>query len=558
MDRQTIDYYNQNAEVLYHTYQSVQEGGVQNYFQEAFPDAKSKILDIGSGSGRDLKKLLELGYDAYGIDGSEELIRQAKEKNPILLDRIVHSYFPLKENIFSNKFDGILFAAILMHIPRESLFDSVYSLKALLKEGGKVLLSIPEVYHLPINDDRDENGRLFLLHEIDYLELLFERVGFRSLRKWKNEDSLGRSGTSWVTILFELEHKETLRPLDKIEGILNRDKKQATYKLALFRSLCEISKTAFHSVKWDRNGKVQIPINLVVDKWIKYYWKLIEASSEGIVIPQNNSEATGGKSIVFKTQLKGLIDSYRMNGGYHQFMKNYLNPNPNNELVQDLYKTIKKAIINGPVTYSGLSSESGRIFEFNKSNETILMPSELWKEINLMSHWLEDAIILRWAELSSQFSGVNRLKIGNIIEYLIFDDLSERDTRDARTIFDGLITKNCVWTDKTLTDYDVDHILPFSLWNNNNLWNLMPSHPSVNRKKSDKLPTSDLLKKRKDAIIHYWEILYDFSSDRFEQEANLLIGKNLFPENWKNGLFGSLVESVEITAIQRGVERWEV
>ena len=204
MDPQTINYYNQNAEVLYHKYLSVKDGGVQNYFKEAFPEANSKILDIGSGSGRDLKKLLELGYDAYGIDGSEELIRQAKEKNPILIDRIVHSYFPLKENIFSNKFDGILLAAILMHIPRESLFDAVYSLKSLLKEGGKVLLSIPEVYHLPINDDRDENGRLFLMHEFEYLELLFERVGFRSLRKWKNEDSLGRSGTSWLTVLFEL------------------------------------------------------------------------------------------------------------------------------------------------------------------------------------------------------------------------------------------------------------------------------------------------------------------------------------------------------------------
>ena len=45
----------------------------------------------------------------------------------------------------------------------------------------------------------------------------------------------------WFTLLLELRSGGSVRAVDQIEGILNRDRKVATYKFALFRALAEIA-----------------------------------------------------------------------------------------------------------------------------------------------------------------------------------------------------------------------------------------------------------------------------------------------------------------------------
>ena len=60
-----------------------------------------------------------------------------------------------------------------------------------------------------------------------------------------------------------------------------------------------------------------------------------------------------------------------------------------------------------------------------------------------------------------------------------------RSSNDVRQCFDTLATNQqmqCVWSAKTLKKYDIDHSMPFSLWPNNDLWNLVPSDSKVNNK----------------------------------------------------------------------------
>lgn len=71
-------------------------------------------------------------------------------------------------------------------------------------------------------------------------------------------DSLGRPGYDWLVLEMRLEEGE-MRPLHLVESILSRDKKDATYKLALFRALAEIAQKQHHPA--DR--KVENPTNLL-------------------------------------------------------------------------------------------------------------------------------------------------------------------------------------------------------------------------------------------------------------------------------------------------------
>lgn len=319
MDQRTLEYYNKNAFNIFNEYIK-SENGISNFFATAFP-VRAKILDIGAGSGRDMQCLLDRGYDVYGIEPSPKLRQLAINKYPALEGRLYDGSIPELDDSFSEQFDGALCSAVLMHIPKELLFDTAYSIKRVLKHRGNLLISIPGQGPNTDSNHRDEHGRLFNDYNPEYLQLLFERIGFQLTGKWETADSLGRRERTWVTLLFNLSNKSNLKPLDKIEGILNRDKKDATYKLALFRALCDISMINYNKVIWEKSGMVRVPVDLVAEKWIFYYWPLIESS---VFIPQKYGEVEGGRiKIAFREQLQKLINEYKKRGGLNSFTLDY-------------------------------------------------------------------------------------------------------------------------------------------------------------------------------------------------------------------------------------------
>ena len=60
-------------------------------------------------------------------------------------------------------------------------------------------------------------------------------------------------------MLLAKEEGTSNRPLDTVEGVLNRDKKDATYKIALFRALAEIAQTNYNIVHYRDGSKWTYP-----------------------------------------------------------------------------------------------------------------------------------------------------------------------------------------------------------------------------------------------------------------------------------------------------------
>ena len=134
----------------------------------------------------------------------------------------------------------VLCWAVLMHLPEEFLFDEVFNLRRILKPGGRLLISTP--LDGPTTDPethREPDGRLFNGVTPENFHFLLEKVGFHRINRWDEEASLGRTGRRCATQLFVLESRGS-RSLDQIEAILNRDKKDATYKPAVLRALAEL------------------------------------------------------------------------------------------------------------------------------------------------------------------------------------------------------------------------------------------------------------------------------------------------------------------------------
>ena len=62
-------------------------GNIHSLLLNTFP-SKSYLLEIGCGSGRDAGFMYQNGYDVLAIDGSGEMITEAKQCHPELVDRL--------------------------------------------------------------------------------------------------------------------------------------------------------------------------------------------------------------------------------------------------------------------------------------------------------------------------------------------------------------------------------------------------------------------------------------------------------------------------------------
>lgn len=557
MDSQTLRYYDSHADEVALRYEAAAPG-ISSLFPFVF-ERGERVLEIGAGSGRDAARLLELGVEVEAVEPSAELRRHAVAAHLELQGKLSGGFLPggLPSEI-QPKYDGILLSAVIMHIPDGELFDTAFELRERIKKGGKLLVSMPiERGDVRPGAQRDDSGRLMIIRSVGQVRLLFERLGFELENEWKSADSEAR-GFLWATLFFRSSGVST-RAIDRVESIINADRKVATYKLALIRALCDIAMTSWAAARWEPNGSVSIPLLEVSEKWQQYYWPLLEGDE---VIPQINAEVEGGKPIAFRKKLSGLIRYYRPQGGLTAFVRMRTEGNLSETAAQlstDAIRVIGSTIVKGPVKYAG-GARGEPEFSFDESAKRILVRADVWRELSLMGHWIRDAVILRWAEMTS------RLSKGNIPPGIVIDKLLQsaepfRADPTVRSFYEErqkrLPRLECVWTSRPLkSSFDVDHAIPFTFWQASPAWNLFPAARIVNNAKRDKLPATDLVRRREEAIVSCWRMLAAELPVRFARDAAALLGGNP-GKNWEKPLMSGFIEAIEYTASVRGAERWK-
>lgn len=364
MDLRTSTHYNENAVEIAARYEYV-PSPVAGYFALAFAPG-ARVLDVGAGSGRDMAALLHHGFEPFGVEPCAGFREAALAAHPELSSRLADGALPSLGEPFGGGFDGVLCSAVLMHVPEADLFDAVFALRRVLKPHGRLLMSLPAARADLGPDDRDVHGRLFKPYTAGYIQLLFERLGFQLIGSWETDDALQRAGTRWTTLLFELRAGGPLRAVDQIEGILNRDRKVATYKLALFRALAEIAIQEPRSAQWRTTGEVAVPIARIAERWLVYFWPIFASQR---FVPQSQSEGVGvAKPLVFRASMLALMQGFA-GQGEHGGLSAWHSAWTTGELPADVVqlqtaaaRQIADAIRHGPVAFSGGSLETGAVF----------------------------------------------------------------------------------------------------------------------------------------------------------------------------------------------------
>lgn len=126
-------------------------GEEMDRFEKLLPEGK--VLEIGSGGGRDAKELIAKGYDYTGTDISQGLLEEAKKANPgakFLQQSVYDLDFP------KNTFDGFWASAVLLHIPKGRIDEALGRLHSVIRNNGVGFISIKQGEGQKIEEDEPD------------------------------------------------------------------------------------------------------------------------------------------------------------------------------------------------------------------------------------------------------------------------------------------------------------------------------------------------------------------------------------------------------------------
>ena len=132
----------------------------------------ARVLDLCCGAGYESRRIADLGYEAVGIDFSEESIKIARQKNPFI------SFYRedmLCDYSYIGEVDAIIVIAGLVHIETAKLPLAFKQMHKVLKKDGKILASVTE--GIGKIEDRSlceiegmQYDRNFIAHTLDELK----------------------------------------------------------------------------------------------------------------------------------------------------------------------------------------------------------------------------------------------------------------------------------------------------------------------------------------------------------------------------------------------------
>lgn len=366
-----------------------------------------------------------------------------------------------------------------------------------------------------------------------------------------------------------------------INAIIEQDSKDSTYKFALMRGAIDICQHYSH-LKEIKGDRAVYPLGLLAEKWIYYYYPIIAHES---FIPQRSGEPENPiirGSLKFRPHFLKVTNFYKARGGFDVFWNDYTSGNLPEDISQEvllLLKSVRDTITENPMRHIGYShfKEEYKVFTYEKGpmirkkkiypdNNFILenfgtytISADLSEAFESLGSYLlgEDSIIQQWAEFTHRMSN-KAIKTETMLSLLTSKPEDKRYVQMASRVYKQVLDEGwieCVWSGnpiKRMSEMDIDHVLPFARWKNNDLWNLLPAISSVNSKKRDKIPEPALLLKREDIILDYWQKLYESYPDQFLNEIKRSLTGNKPEQQWQENAFESLVEKADYLINTRG------
>lgn len=189
--------YDSESSKYFEDYSKLYFSNVHRQFIRFLPEnTDAKILDIGSGSGRDALSLARRGYQVTAIEPSVNMLTLAQTKNNHKNICWVNDCLPNLSTLNKNFYDLALLSAVWMHIKPNERGTSLKRISDLLKVDGRLAITLrmgtPDpkrmMYPVSIEELLEQSNRANL--EPIYMSR-------------QTKDSLNRNEITWKKIVLQ-------------------------------------------------------------------------------------------------------------------------------------------------------------------------------------------------------------------------------------------------------------------------------------------------------------------------------------------------------------------
>lgn len=102
---------------------------------------------------------------------------------------------------------------------------------------------------------------------------------------------------------------------------------------------------------------------------------------------------------------------------------------------------------------------------------TFSIPIEYYNIFKILGSFIngQDSIMFKWAEFSVQTSK-NNLSIDKVINKVLEGPITTRNIAESKRLYKNILQREgqvyCVWSGRKISNYDIDHLIPFSVLKN--------------------------------------------------------------------------------------------
>ena len=189
--------YDQDASTLAAQYEAISFQGLHGDVAHLFPNAPSRVLDIGAGSGRDAAALADIGHTVVAVEPTAALRHEGMRLHEGQRIEWIDDQLPdLRVTCArQERFDLIMLIAVWMHLDERERQTAMQALPNLVATGGRVVMSLR---HGPVPAGR----RMFAVSARETIDLA-RSAGFRCIHEGRREDAQGRPEVNWSVIVLE-------------------------------------------------------------------------------------------------------------------------------------------------------------------------------------------------------------------------------------------------------------------------------------------------------------------------------------------------------------------
>jgi SAM-dependent methyltransferase len=187
--------YADEADFLFQQYESISFADVHRPVLHLIPPVPCRVLDIGSGTGRDAAGFAAMGHQVVAVEPTGALRTRAKIPHPSPMIEWLDDSLPELTTIGARNqtFDVVMLTAVWMHLDEGQRHLAMPRVVSLLQHGIVMIMSLR---YVPV-----PKGRRMFAVSVEETISLAEAAGLRVvLKREAGDGALRRPGVTWARL----------------------------------------------------------------------------------------------------------------------------------------------------------------------------------------------------------------------------------------------------------------------------------------------------------------------------------------------------------------------